>query len=100
MLDQNTQMKQIALTARRNGNINALKKYLNGAPANLRFGEAKANVAVNDRLDPMGNQNERLTAKELRLLERYEDCGLTNKEWFGTANNEIRIPSSSSVNGL
>jgi len=100
MLDQNTQMKQIALTARRNGNINALKKYLNSAPANLRFGEATANVAVNDRLDPMGNQNERLTAKESRLLDRYENCGLTDKEWFDTDNNGIHIPSSSSVNGL
>jgi len=100
MLDQNTKMEQMALTARRNGNINELKKYLNSAPANLRFGEATANVAVNDRLDPMGNLNERLTAKESRLLDRYEACGLTDKEWFDTDINGIHIPSSSSVNGL
>lgn len=100
MIDQNRHMKIETKKELKNRDITKIKRYLNSAPANLRYGEAKANIKVNDRLDPMGDSLEELSPKEELLFLRYVDCGQTNKEHFGTDGQYYYIPSSSSPNGL
>lgn len=105
MLDQNTYMKNEARNALNNRDSNTLLKYLQSAPANLRYGEETANRIVNDRFDPMGRPPGRgpayeiLSRKEGKLVIWYNACGKTKKDHYKTSNNYLHIPSSSSRHG-
>ena len=43
---------------------NKFRSYVNSAPANLRYGDPKQNSAIGKFVDPMGDQNQKMTPKE------------------------------------
>lgn len=54
-------------------NVVDLLTVLNSAPANLRYGQGPINSSIQGKLDPMGNSNQKMTAKEKRWLSIYRD---------------------------
>lgn len=79
MLTTNTQMENKALnivTLKHSSysvqkNKKQLKRLLNSAPANLRLASGVSNVDISDRLDPLGNKQEKLTTKEQDLNGKF-----------------------------
>ena len=58
----------------REQNANAIKTILalaNGAPSNLRYGDASSNSAIQENFDPMGNEYGTITTKESEMLKTY-----------------------------
>ena len=45
-----------------------IKRLLNSAPANLRYGTGRINVSIQGWTDPMGNFNKKLTFKERSMI--------------------------------
>ena len=62
------------------------KEFLNSAPANLRYGLGRHNIAISNRLDLMGDASGKITTKEKRLIAIMEDCYTTIEEWCGRRN--------------
>lgn len=95
---------------KKGGKKNECKVLLYNAPANLRFGLGKPNIAISDRLDFMGDSNGRITTKEHDLITIMEDCYLSIEDWCKIQNkakneycaftnrNRFGIRSSSSFN--
>ena len=63
--------------------INEILKLLNSAPANLRYGYARANVQIQAYVDPMGNDEKELTYKEKAMLYA------THTNRFGNNGDEV-----------
>ena len=51
--------------------IKDLFLWANGAPPNLRYGDASSNSAISSDFDPMGDTSGVLTAKESLMIENY-----------------------------
>ena len=52
---------------------NKFRSYVNSAPANLRYGDPKQNSAIGKFVDPMGDQNQKMTPKEKQWHIIFDD---------------------------
>ena len=71
--EKNTEFKTDALAIVRDwknglkndiGTVNTFRSLLNSAPANLRYSVGRQNQGIGKSLDPMGDRNQKMTAKE------------------------------------
>ena len=110
LVEENAQFKNQAL-----GHLDKMKKssstdegiqsmddlyhLLYSAPANLRYGDGSQNMGIRERLDPMGDGNQRMTEKEKGLASKTEPASVsegTCSKCSGGCSNAWRSSSASS----
>ena len=83
---------------------NKFRSYVNSAPANLRYGDPKQNSAIGKFVDPMGDQNQKMTPKEKQWHIMFDDlqCKKADSNWTicteCNCNNACQTSSASTDN--